>query len=166
MYSVSGTRVSVSRCQLSPNELPQNETGRAAHQDVQAKTDWHVSSLQAADSPLLLSRQELCHRTMYGALLSKHPTEVGRTAATDANQKGERNAAANDVYVPRGSGRSSTKCTRSQCGATASIRPAGNDLDAGKPAANPSVSHYEWTNGAIAHVGLAQPATPRHDGCQ
>jgi hypothetical protein len=56
MHPVTGARLPVQRRQLQASQLPEDEAGGAAHQDVQAKDQRWLSYMQATDRSLLLSR--------------------------------------------------------------------------------------------------------------
>lgn len=59
MHPVLGACLPVQRCKLQASELPEDEEGGAAYQDVQAKDQRWLSYMQATDCSLLLSRKAL-----------------------------------------------------------------------------------------------------------
>jgi len=56
---IVSARLPVQRRKLPTAELPEDEEGRAAHENVQTEKEWSLPDLQATHCSLLLSRQIL-----------------------------------------------------------------------------------------------------------
>lgn len=59
VHPVAGARVPMSRCELPVTVLPEDEEGRHAYKDLQAKDERRLSNLQTAYCVMLLSRETL-----------------------------------------------------------------------------------------------------------
>lgn len=104
VHSVTGARLSVSRRQLSPAIVPENEASRQPHKAVQTKDQRWLSDLQAADRAVLLPRKTLSRGQVSGAILSKYQaqTEATTIAATLATSSTVTSPYGCDEYANRG----------------------------------------------------------------
>jgi hypothetical protein len=88
VHPLSGARVSMSRRELSPDQLSEDEEGGDAHQNVQAKDERRLSDMQTVDSVVLLPRETLPRDQVSGAVLFEHQTQVETAAAAAATAAG------------------------------------------------------------------------------
>lgn len=71
----------MSRRQLPSNQLPEDETSRHPHENMQTQDERRLSHLQTVDSIVLLSRQTLPRNKVSGAVLLQHQAQTQAAAA-------------------------------------------------------------------------------------
>lgn len=76
VHTVPGARLPVQGCQLSPDQLPENEEGGHAHKGLQAEDKWRLSHLQATHCAVLLPCQTLPGNEVSCALLFQHQAQT------------------------------------------------------------------------------------------
>lgn len=101
MHTVLGARVSVSRRKLSVTELPKDEEGRDAYENLQEKDKRCLSNLQTAYRALLLSRETLPRNKVSCTLLFEYQAQ--NEAATTSAEIATGSAAQVSHYESDGS---------------------------------------------------------------
>lgn len=89
LHPVAGARLPVSRRQLPPAVLPEDEARRHAHQDLPPQDQGRLPHLQAAHRAVLLPRQALPGDQVLRALLQQHQAEAQAAAGAATRAAGQ-----------------------------------------------------------------------------
>lgn len=119
MHSVAGACVPVSRGQLSPTIVSEDETRRWAHEGLQTKNQRWLPNMQTTHRPVLLPRKALPRGQVPRSILSEHQAQtqtaaIGSTGTTSRIVASSRCIYEYSIHRPIASHKQ-TKCCRIVC---------------------------------------------------